>query len=434
MAQSRKHTALHLVQRALPDLSGYTLRSHRLARALVRDARCPVDVLVAGDCRFRSTIRRTASGLSLCVHDGVRYWRLSKTHLVSRIYCALSRLARNASLPGAWRFGSAERFDGSAVAEACRRYSQTRNEFDLVHAHTPPELALGAARLASHRQVPLLFEVRGFWDLTHEALCSTPDHQDWIRNYRTHEKEACDRADIVVTLSNSMRQELIARGIDSQKIRILPNGVDATLCVPRGDKDRRLARRLEIDGRFVCGYVSSIRRLEGIDTLIDAIGILRRAGRSVVMVLVGAGPDLERLREYAKARGVDAACRFVGRVAPQHVLRYYSLFDAFVVPRVDLAVCRTVTPLKPLEAMARGIPVIVSRLPALLEVTNARECAWTFEPENPEHLALQIETIMDSHEVATKRARVAAEWVRTNRSWGAIAMACSSLYTELCSH
>lgn len=99
------------------------------------------------------------------------------------------------------------------------------------------------------------------------------------------------------------------------------------------------------------------------------------------------------------------------------VLDYYTLCDVFVVPRIDERAARLVTPLKPLEAMALGVPLLVSDLPALREIIGGGARGSTFRAGDVTSLADELEQLHREPERARQLAVEARRWVETERRW-----------------
>ena len=225
------------------------------------------------------------------------------------------------------------------------------------------------------------------------------------------------RADLVLTLSHSMRDELVKRGADPAKIRIVPNGVDLT-DFKRMPRPTDLADFLGIGNVPTFGYVSNLdHHRESQETLVRATAELADRGRDVRCVLVGGGPRLKLMRTLAAKLGVTDKVVLTGPVNHANVAAYYALIDLFVVPRIDERAARFVTPLKPFEAMALAKPIIVSDLPALREVAAPPTRGLTFPPGDHVALADRLEELLDAPERAAALGQAGLDWVTNERQW-----------------
>ena len=202
------------------------------------------------------------------------------------------------------------------------------------------------------------------------------------------ETRAMVAADAVVTLSETMRGEIIERGCRPEDVVVVPNAVDVERFAPR-PRDAELADRWGIAATDpVIGYISTFSAYEGIRYLVEATALLRDRGRHVKLLLVGDGDQRDDLVARVHDLGLDDGTVVMpGRVPHGDVVRYHSLIDVFVVPRTGDRVARLVTPLKPYEAMAMERAVVVSDVPALREIVVPGETGLVFRPEDAHDLA-----------------------------------------------
>ena len=199
----------------------------------------------------------------------------------------------------------------------------------------------------------------------------------------------------IVTLAETMKSDMVARGVPAERIYIVPNGVDPEAFQPR-PPDPELRARYGLGERYVIGYVSNLDHpREGQETLIEATALLAKAGRDVACLIVGEGRRRAEVEAVAAASGAADRIVFTGAVPHDEVPAMYALLDAFVVPRRDERAARLVTPLKPFEAMAMARPLIVADLPALTEVAPDGERSLAYRPEDAMALAAAVVRLMD---------------------------------------
>ncbi|MBI9114616.1 glycosyltransferase family 4 protein [Sanguibacter suaedae] len=247
---------------------------------------------------------------------------------------------------------------------------------DALHATTNYTNAL-VARAAAHRLgVPWVYEVRGLLEETwvasrpSRAERETAAASERYRMLRARETELTLAADHVLTLSSTLRAELVDRGVPEDRITLVPNAVDAALLDTHlSPAEARQVLGLPADGLWV-GTVSSLVDYEGLDTLVAAVAHLRGRGLDVRGLIVGDGVSRPSLEAAAHHLGISSAVTFTGRVPRDSAALHHQALDVFVVPRRDHRVCRLVTPLKPVEAMACARPVVASDVPALAELVR----------------------------------------------------------------
>ena len=332
---------LHVVSKSLPfHQSGYTIRTRSLVRA---QRRAGLDPQIAMRSAVPSGTHGEATSNPVDL-DGTPVYPLSSA-------------------------GSGQPLDASLQTQAEELADLVeRLRPAVLHAASDFVNAMVVRAVATAYELPYVYEVRGFWEVTRQGRrAGTPptDRYVWTRARETY--EAC-AANAVVTLARTMAAELVARGVRKGDLVIVPNAVDPAE-LARRPRDAAHMERLGLAGaELVAGYVTSLVDYEGVGTLIAAVAELRRGGRDVRLLIVGDGPAREALETQAEELG--GAAVFTGSVPHLEVPDLYACLDVFVIPRRDLPVCRLVSPLKPYEAMLLGLPVVVSDLPVLRELAE----------------------------------------------------------------
>ena len=265
--------------------------------------------------------------------------------------------------------------------------------------------------------IPLIYDVRSFLEHTWtEDMSVAESSPHYTARYAT-EVRCMQQADFVLTIGNAMRQDLIARGIPDDKIGVVPNAVDTSRFVPRKPSPALLDQHGLTGRESVVGYISNLSAREGIDTLVEAIAHLRNRGRDVACFIVGEGPERTNLAALVDRLDVGDAVVFAGQIPHDEIPEHYALIDIFVVPRKDDYAARLVTPLKPFEAMAMGLPVVVADLPGLVEVAASDERGLSFASGDAEDLSRAIAQLLDNPELARQLAANGRSWVVKERSW-----------------
>ena len=402
---------LHIVSSSLPyRQAGYTLRSQSVARCQLGAGLDPHFATRAGF----PWVAGVRGALADELVDDIPYHRLAPDFENARLDDQVVTTTAQAAV------ALVERLRPAALQPAS----------DFLQAQVA--LALGR-----ELGVPVVYEVRGFLE---ETWASQPIHADeaasleadHYRLRRATETRAMAAATAVVTLSQTMRDDMVERGIDPARIVIVPNAVEIERFTPR-PRDDQLAASLGIaPGSPVLGYISSFSSYEGIIYLLEAAAALRARGRRLHVLLVGDGKEWDALREAGTRLGLDDGTLVMpGRVAHDQVLRYYSIIDAFVVPRTGHRVSRLVTPLKPYEAMAMERAVVVSDVPALREMVIPGETGLVFRAEDSADLAGVLETLLDDPALRARLGRQAREWVAAERTWAENGRRYRALYERL---
>jgi glycosyltransferase involved in cell wall biosynthesis len=402
-----KGRILHLVNDALPTTSaGYTIRTHEIVLA---QRAIGLDPHVVTRCGFPVT-QGTLDGRRLVTLDGIPYHRLLPWRLPSR----------------------ADRSAALGLELAARLTEQIRPS--VLHAASNYVNAVIALAIGKSHGLPVVYEVRGFWEDTwlsrHPRGTDLANSELYQRN-RDLETRCMQAADLVVTLGEAMREEIVARGIPAEKILIVPNAVSEEFLQPLPDADP-LRKELGIKpNEHVVGEVSSLVPHEGIGTLLEATRLLRERGLPVRALIVGDGPERPALQRQAADLGLGEAAIFTGRVPAAKVREFHALLDVFVVPRTPDRVCQLVTPLKPVEAMASGLCVVTSDVRALAEIIKPDVTGALTIPQDPVALADSLELLVCSPDIRRKLGDNAREWVARDRTWAHNAVRYRDAYARL---
>lgn len=303
---------------------------------------------------------------------------------------------------------------------------------ELIHVHSGHrgfETAVVALSVAAAAGVPVIYEVRGFFEAMWTKEVELAEQGQWYRRRWETELRCMSAAAAVVTLSESMKEDIVARGVPASKVFVVPNGVDTSLFRPRPRRPE-LVRRWGLDGAFVFGYISNLdHEREGHELLIRAAAQLREAGIACKALIIGEGKRRAELESLTARENAEDLVVFTGKVPHSEIADHYALYDAFVVPRVQERAARLVTPLKPYEAMASGIPLVVSDLPALVEIVGQDRGA-VFRAGEATDLTRVLRELAADPEGRERRAERAREWVIRERRWKDIAGRYREVYRQ----
>jgi PEP-CTERM/exosortase A-associated glycosyltransferase len=399
---------LHVLETSQPHTVGYTVR----ARYIVdHQRRLGLEPVVVTSPLFppKQPPERIEE------YEGVRYYR---TNHIRPPASARSKIGSYAL-----RIAMALRYR-RAVLEIARRERP-----DVLHAHSSYANAYAALPAARELALPLVYEVRTLWG--EAAVVEDGLRPDSWKHRLIWQLElgAMRRATMVAPISRGIREELINKGIPSEKLEIVPNGVDSSRFVP-GKRDQARAQSMGLADRFVIGFIGSVRRLEGLSTLLQAFGICRSQRQGISLVIVGDGPERSALEAQARQLGL-AGVVFTGNVPHSEVSSWYSVMDLLVYPRIKAVINERVTPLKPLEAMALGKVCVASNVGGLTELIRDGETGVIFRAEDAAHLAATVLSLMDDPDRLRRLASAGLEFVRKERQWSAVAQRYQRIYGRL---
>lgn len=379
---------LHVLDHSLPLMSGYTFRTRAIMTA---QAASGLEV------RGITGLRHAADGPVAEVADGLLFHRTPGTvsgpagvrewREIGRLAEAIGALARD------WRP-------------------------QVLHAHSPALCGHAALRAGRALGVPVVYEIRAFWEDAAVGNGAGREGSVKYRLTRALEDRVVAEADAVFTICHGLRDDLIARGHRAGKIGLSPNGVDLALFGAPPERDGALAEELGYGADDpVIGFVGSFYDYEGLDLLIAALPLLRRRHPSARLLLVGGGPMEAALRAQAASSPAAHAIHFAGRVPHRQVERYYSLIDILAYPRKASRLTELVTPLKPLEAMAQGRLVAASDVGGHRELIDDGVTGALFAPDDPAACAAVLADLIDDGAARPALLARAAARVRERHDW-----------------
>lgn len=378
---------LHVLDHSLPLHSGYTFRTRAILKAQIARG-----WHVAGVTGLRQEGRVEGP---VETYDGLTFYR--------------SEAVASGRMPLAeWR-------EVGALAQAIERAVDAFRP-DILHAHSPVLDALAALKVGRRRGLPVLYEIRAFWE---DAAVGNGTGREGSARYRLTrlaETWACRRVDAVAVICDGLRRDLIGRGIAGDKIMVSPNGVDLNLFGAPPPRDSALAAELGL-GDEALGYVGSFYDYEGLDDLIAAMPMLVARRPRAQLLMVGGGPVEDALRAAAQASPVRDRIRFVGRVPHDQVERYYSVIDILAYPRKHMRLTDLVTPLKPLEAMAQRRLVAASDVGGHRELIEDGVTGSLFAPDDPADMAKVLGELFERRGEWDERRDRARRFVELERNW-----------------
>jgi PEP-CTERM/exosortase A-associated glycosyltransferase len=395
---------LHVLDHSIPLHSGYTFRT----LALLREQRA------LGWETFHLTSPKHAAG-GTALEETVDGWHFHRTPAApgGRRVPGLDEMALMRQL--------AARIE--SVAAAVRP--------DLIHAHSPVLDALPALRVARRLGIPMVYEVRAFWEDAAVDHGTTTEGSLRYRLTRAMETRALRQADHVFTICEGLRCDILGRGIDPTKVTVIPNAVDLESFGLGGVPDEALKARLGLAGCTVVGFIGSFYAYEGLALLLEALPLLLRSRADLRLLLVGGGPQDEALRAQAQRLGLADKVVFTGRVAHAEVSRYYDLIDILAYPRLSMRLTELVTPLKPLEAMAQGRLLVASDVGGHRELVRHCENGVLFEAGSTDALADAVLGLLGQRSRWPELRVAARRFVERQRNWKAAVARYAGPYTAL---
>jgi L-malate glycosyltransferase len=292
-----------------------------------------------------------------------------------------------------------------AGAWSLARFIRTRG-IRLVHAFDAP-LAVFATPVTRYlTRAAMLTSQRGHRDLT-------PEYGKLLR-------WTDRRVDGIVVNCEYLKQHLIQdEGVRESLVQVCPNGIDLERFHP--------APAVRPDslppGAFVIGTVSMLRPEKDLATLIQAFALVRPQLPAMKLVIVGSGPERERIQQCAREAGV--AEDFVWKAATADIPAWLRNIDIFVLPSRSEAFPNAV-----MEAMACRCAVVASNVGGVPELVQDAATGLLFQPGRPAELAAALRRLMENPELRQTLAAAGERFVREHLSRQASAERMAEIYTS----
>ena len=438
---------LHVLANSPPDVNGYAVRTHGLMKAYSELPNIEVVGLTSPWYPDRESLIETLELDEITYHRCLHPARMKEIRGVGMKWTAsrgrdkiagsegfakkptwkkILQLASKPLRPG-WSWIE-ERIIFKHFTRRIVEVAQSEN-VDVIHAHVPYRVGIPAMRAARKLGLPFVYEMRGMWEESAVASGRWKTGGLAYRRFRRMETKVLRKADSVICISETLRQEALSRGVSKSKISVVPNAVD--IDTNHQESELLIQMKDTLQDRLVVGYIGSLRELEGVDLTAKAVSILKEQGVDVDFFVLSSESGQNELRDYCYLLGIADQSHIVGPVPHDQVAPFYDLIDVFVVSRPDTRVTRLVTPLKPFEAMRNGRAVVMSDLPALAEIIEDGKTGRSYAAEDANALAKILSELLIDRGGRERLGTEAKKWIEENRSWGIVIQKVPSIYQQL---
>jgi D-inositol-3-phosphate glycosyltransferase len=303
--------------------------------------------------------------------------------------------------------------------------------YDLVHSHYWVS-GLVAHELQAMWDVPVVHMFHTLGEMKNRVAKSDGDREVDIRI--AGERDVVRWSDRLIAATPLEKAQLSwYYGADTDKISVIPAGVDTTLFHPRDRAKVRHELGLPDLDTPILLFVGRIERLKGIDTLLESVAVVSRtcSGRNLKVLIVGGGgqtedenAELRRVVQLHRDLNLEEQVEFVGSKPQEMLPLYYSAADITVMPSHYESFG-----LVAVESMASGTPVIASNVGGLSFTVKDGETGFLVPEENHFALAEQVHTLLKNPDLRLKMGEQAAEHA-LQYSWGNIAAQMADVYDE----
>ncbi|UAB70549.1 glycosyltransferase family 4 protein [Vibrio sp. SCSIO 43132] len=229
---------------------------------------------------------------------------------------------------------------------------------DVIVATSPQFFCACAGWLLSFfKRKPFVFELRDIWPASITAV-GVMKESLVIRLLEKIELFLYHKADSIVSVTHSFKDELIERGIDSDKIDVVLNGVDLTKYKPVESKDEELARLYGLKDKFVAGYIGTHGLAHGLEDIVRVAEQLKDYD-DIRFLFAGGGAAKQKVIDLVLEKELTNVI-LIDRQPKEVMPRIWSLCDISLVPLKNSSLFKTVIPSKIFECLGMGIPTVIS--------------------------------------------------------------------------
>jgi glycogen synthase len=296
-----------------------------------------------------------------------------------------------------------------------------RERVGVVHAHSTFYCALASWIAGRLLGAKVIYEFRSLWEERARAASLTYRIQSGVS--RALETLSLRMADAIVTINEGLKSEVVSRGVPEAKVTVVPNAVEDAL--------------LELGSTFECpesftrfGYVGNFSSIEGLGLLVDAFRHAFPCREEAQLLFFGAGAYDGALRRLVTDAG-DPRIQVRGSFTRDEIACVYRALDCIVLPRHRTKLNESVTPLKPLEAMAFKRLVCISDVRGLVEVVGGADNAIVFPADDVEQLAGVLRQILACNNGELEIAMRGHSYVYRERAWSAVAAGYLHVYARV---
>jgi glycosyltransferase involved in cell wall biosynthesis len=284
----------------------------------------------------------------------------------------------------------------------------------------------------------LIFEVNGLPSIELKyRYPSVVDDRDLLYKLMAQEQLCLDTADVVVTPSAVTQTYLMEqRRLFSNKICVIPNGVDLTLFSYRSPSYQSLSYQSLLSAvvPFRLLYFGTLSAWQGIAIAIEALALCNRDLPTELMILGSARPSqIAALRKQILKLGISEQVQLLPSVPQVELVQYMHKADAIVAPLTanDRNLLQGCCPLKVLEGMASGTPVITSDLPVVNELGENDIHFLAVKPGSPKAIKDAVLRLQTDRQLGQQIAIAARQQIEQKFTWEKAEKSLAQVYASL---
>jgi glycosyltransferase involved in cell wall biosynthesis len=244
------------------------------------------------------------------------------------------------------------------------------------------------------------------------------------------EAETLCRSDHIIAVSAAVREHALSLGASVERVTVLPNGVDSRRFHPEVD-GRPVRERHELVGRPVIGFIGSLKPWHGLDFLVDGFGDIVARRPDTALLVVGEGPGLAGLRAWVAHDRLERQVILTGRVPHADIPGHLAAMDLTVAPYTAQDGFYF-SPLKVVESLAAGRPVVAPQLGQLIDLVQDGVTGVLYPPGDREAFVERLLELLNDPLRLQIMGRAAATAACKDFGWDKTAHRVTEIMMRLC--
>jgi len=255
--------------------------------------------------------------------------------------------------------------------------------------------------------VPLILEVNIITDLQDAR------RMELVRIARLIERRVIASADSIFVVSNYLKDRLVSQGLDRRKIHVQPNAFDMELEHPVGPSDLALT----LSGQVVIGFLGRLLPWYKLDRLVEVFNSIHRKKPETHLLFIGDGVERRALESMVVSLGLADHVTFCGEVSHVEALGLLQLVSIGVIPSTNV----WGSPVKLLEYMGKGIPVVAPDLDVVTSIMSDGSHGKTFKYDDFEAFEEAVSCLVDDRELRQTMGENGRRHILENHTWDKVA-------------
>ena len=236
--------------------------------------------------------------------------------------------------------------------------------------------------------------------------------QQMVKLSKMFERYIFSHADVIITVSEFLKNQIVQRGGKKESILIVPNGIDINVFNKQVSPDS-LKHKLGVSDSIIIGFVGYLIHWHRLDMLMEVYAKIRLKFPTTKLFFVGDGVLRNDLEIQAKSLGIESDFIITGRVDHSDVPNYINIFDVAVIPNSN----EYRSPIKMFEYMAMGKAIVAPDQPPIKAVLRDGVEGAVFQNGNADSLYSKLELILEDHEFCSNFGKKAQELVFSQYTW-----------------